>query len=74
MKLQQDFFILQVKLLVGVDRIYSAKINLQTKLQRQKYFATRISGSRKLNEGNSSVEINDEKFIMEAIDDTLMTP
>ena len=67
---------LLIKILAGFHKINLSNISLKNKIQRQEYLGSRICGFKHISvEGvNSSVELDDEKFIMGAIDNTLMTP
>ena len=71
-KLSQNFFVLLIKILAAIHKIYLSQLLLTHKEQRMKYLGSRISKMNKQKSRN--FEFNDQQFILDAIDDTLMTP
>lgn len=69
---------LLVKILAGIHKIYFSQISLSNKVSRIKYLGNRICKQKHIHVGdqkrNCSNEINEQQLIMEAIDDTLLTP
>lgn len=64
---------------MGIHKIYLCQVSLRNKFYRELYLGSRICDNKTKHlqvqqDGNSSIELDENKFILGAIDDTLMTP